>query len=120
MVAKHRYSGASAARVWGSIYWENLRGYQDNACMEKRILFRLLSGLHSSIMTQIANQYRFDGEEGGGKGEERRGKRRRGSRLIAFVFVFVFVGSCLAFMFGLTGCSTYCCMYPFSFFLLPK
>ncbi|CAM9859083.1 unnamed protein product [Pylaiella littoralis] len=54
------YSGASAARVWGSIYWENLRGYQDNACMEKRILFRLLSGLHSSIMTQIANDYRFD------------------------------------------------------------
>lgn len=48
--------------MWGSIYWENLRGYQDNACMEKRILFRLLSGLHSSIMTQIANQYRFDGE----------------------------------------------------------
>lgn len=61
-----RYSGASAARVWGSIYWENLRGYQDNACMEKRILFRLLSGLHSSIMTQIANLYRFDGEEGRG------------------------------------------------------
>lgn len=28
--------------------------------MEKRILFRLLSGLHSSIMTQIANDYRFD------------------------------------------------------------
>ncbi|CAM9770828.1 unnamed protein product [Scytosiphon promiscuus] len=54
------YSGASAARVWGSIYWENLKGYQDNACMEKRILFRLLSGLHSSIMTQIANDYRFD------------------------------------------------------------
>lgn len=63
-----RYSGASAARVWGSIYWENLRGYQDNACMEKRILFRLLSGLHSSIMTQIANQYRFDGERGRGGG----------------------------------------------------
>ncbi|CAN0311437.1 unnamed protein product, partial [Hapterophycus canaliculatus] len=60
--AKIRYSGASAARVWGSIYWENLKGYQDNACMEKRILFRLLSGLHSSIMTQIANDYRFDGE----------------------------------------------------------
>ncbi|CAN0531791.1 unnamed protein product, partial [Ectocarpus sp. 8 AP-2014] len=57
-----RYSGASAARVWGSIYWENLKGYQDNACMEKRILFRLLSGLHSSIMTQIANDYRFDGK----------------------------------------------------------
>ncbi|CBJ32777.1 conserved unknown protein [Ectocarpus siliculosus] len=38
----------------------NLKGYQDNACMEKRILFRLLSGLHSSIMTQIANDYRFD------------------------------------------------------------
>lgn len=54
------YSGASAARVWGSIYWENLRGFQDNSCMEKRILFRLLSGLHSSIMTQIANDYRFD------------------------------------------------------------
>lgn len=51
--------------MWGSIYWENLRGYQDNACMEKRILFRLLSGLHSSIMTQIANLYRFDGEGGG-------------------------------------------------------
>ena len=49
--------------MWGSIYWENLRGYQDNACMEKRILFRLLSGLHSSIMTQIANQYRFDGKD---------------------------------------------------------
>lgn len=50
--------------MWGSIYWENLKGYQDNACMEKRILFRLLSGLHSSIMTQIANDYRFDGELG--------------------------------------------------------
>ncbi len=70
---KKRYSGASAARVWGSIYWENLRGYQDSPCMEKRILFRLLSGLHSSIMTQIANDYRFDGEP---RGEERRGERR--------------------------------------------
>ena len=48
--------------------------------MEKRILFRLLSGLHSSIMTQIANDYRFDGktsrrkgegaERGGGSGRE--------------------------------------------------
>lgn len=56
----NRYSGASAARVWGSIYWENLKGFQDSPCMEKRILFRLLSGLHSSIMTQIANDYRFD------------------------------------------------------------
>lgn len=70
MVVK-RYSGASAARVWGSIYWENLRGYQDNACMEKRILFRLLSGLHSSIMTQIANQYRFDGEDGREQGKKK-------------------------------------------------
>lgn len=40
--------------------------------MEKRILFRLLSGLHSSIMTQIANLYRFDGEEGKGEGKGRR------------------------------------------------
>ncbi|CAN0020420.1 unnamed protein product [Ascophyllum nodosum] len=54
------YSGASSARVWGSIYWENLRGFQNSGCMEKRILFRLMSGLHSSIMTQIANEYRFD------------------------------------------------------------
>lgn len=66
-LTRRRYSGASAARVWGSIYWENLRGFQHSKCMEKRILFRLLSGLHSSIMTQIANEYRFDGELAGGR-----------------------------------------------------
>ncbi|CAM9484266.1 unnamed protein product [Phaeothamnion confervicola] len=54
------YSGASAQKVWRSIYMENCFGFGDDVCKEKRVFFRLLSGLQSSITTQIANDYRFD------------------------------------------------------------
>ncbi|CAN0378409.1 unnamed protein product, partial [Discosporangium mesarthrocarpum] len=55
------YSGASASRVWKSIYMENcFAGLQENTCKEKRVFYRLLSGLQSSITTQIANDYRFE------------------------------------------------------------
>jgi ERO1-like protein alpha len=57
------YSGASAWRVWKSIYLENcFEGFSggQSVCREKRVFFRLISGLQSSITTQIANDYRFD------------------------------------------------------------
>ncbi|KAI9335465.1 hypothetical protein BDR26DRAFT_865804 [Obelidium mucronatum] len=78
------YAGDSAARVWGAIYKENCfdGGVGDNVakeggglsgllrqgmdkvggdggdvCMEKRVFYRLVSGLHSSISTHICDQF---------------------------------------------------------------
>ncbi len=58
------FSGASAWKVWHTIYQENCfdgcNAPQANCCREKRVFFRLISGLQSSIMTQIALDYRFN------------------------------------------------------------
>jgi len=55
------YSGASAARVWQAIHRQNC--FDDDAgagqCLEKRIFFRLISGLQASISTHIAREYYF-------------------------------------------------------------
>ncbi|KAJ3022844.1 hypothetical protein HKX48_005045 [Thoreauomyces humboldtii] len=65
------YAGESPARIWGAIYKENCFGYEntlasslgvhglatDNTCMEKRVFYKLISGLHSSISTHICDQY---------------------------------------------------------------
>ncbi|CAM9785369.1 unnamed protein product [Chrysoparadoxa australica] len=56
------YSGASAQKVWMSIYLENCFGGFAGAtdqCREKRVFFRLMSGLQSSITTHIAKEYFF-------------------------------------------------------------
>ncbi|KAI8919187.1 hypothetical protein DFJ77DRAFT_453298 [Powellomyces hirtus] len=65
------YAGESPARIWGAIYKENCFGSQnklggslgtsedgyDDTCMEKRVFYKLISGLHSSISTHICDQY---------------------------------------------------------------
>ncbi|TPX35329.1 hypothetical protein SmJEL517_g02289 [Synchytrium microbalum] len=64
------YTGASAARVWKAIYEENcfnvaesdLKNHLEAArdseqCLEKRVFYRLISGLHSSISTHLCNEY---------------------------------------------------------------
>ncbi|KAJ3075688.1 hypothetical protein HDU98_007245 [Podochytrium sp. JEL0797] len=61
------YAGDSAARVWGAIYGENCFAEEEgevggleqegDQCIEKRVFYRLLSGLHSSISTHICDQW---------------------------------------------------------------
>eukprot|EP00639_Heterosigma_akashiwo_P035899 CAMPEP_0194725490 /NCGR_PEP_ID=MMETSP0296-20130528/27094_1 /TAXON_ID=39354 /ORGANISM="Heterosigma akashiwo, Strain CCMP2393" /LENGTH=335 /DNA_ID=CAMNT_0039629999 /DNA_START=64 /DNA_END=1068 /DNA_ORIENTATION=- len=59
------YSGPSAARVWGSIHKENCFSIEETQCLEKRVFYRLISGLQGSITTQIAIRYKFpDGSWG--------------------------------------------------------
>ncbi|XP_056442703.1 ERO1-like protein beta isoform X1 [Gadus chalcogrammus] len=84
------YQGPSAWRVWNSIYEENCfkprsvyrplnplaptRGDDDGEgfynwleglCLEKRVFYRLISGLHTSINMHLCSQYLLD--EGWGK-----------------------------------------------------
>ncbi|GAA6066120.1 ERO1-like protein beta isoform X1, partial [Tachysurus ichikawai] len=77
------YKGPSAWRVWNSIYEENCfkprsvyrplnplapsRGegfynWLEGLCLEKRVFYRLISGLHSSINIHLSAQYLLDGE----------------------------------------------------------
>lgn len=52
------YQGEPANRVWASIYSENCFGIPNNkdnteVCTEKRVFYKLISGLHASISTHI-------------------------------------------------------------------
>jgi len=51
------YTGDSATRVWKSIYNENCFGIPNHldkeTCIEKRIYYKLISGLHASISTNV-------------------------------------------------------------------
>ena len=66
------YKGESAHRIWNSIYWENCFGGNNttksisnyiphlelnNACLEQRAFYRLISGLHSSINIHLCSKY---------------------------------------------------------------
>jgi ERO1-like protein alpha len=52
------YSGEEAARVWRAIYNENcFKGNLQDMCMEERVFYRLISGLHMSITMKIATYY---------------------------------------------------------------
>ncbi|KAJ3219603.1 hypothetical protein HDU67_000091 [Dinochytrium kinnereticum] len=60
------YAGDSAARVWRAVYTENCFESDENPstfpgdtteCMEKRVFYRLISGLHSSISTHICDKH---------------------------------------------------------------
>lgn len=58
------YSGESAHRVWEAIYHENcfgnavnLLGRDMSQCREKRVFYKLISGLHASITTHICAQW---------------------------------------------------------------
>jgi len=60
------YSGPSAAKVWGSIHKENCFAWDEQEqCLEKRIFYRLISGLQGSITTQIAIRYKFEDDTWG-------------------------------------------------------
>ena len=53
------YSGPSASRVWRAIQQENCFGRHEDTCLEKRVFYRLMSGLQSSISTHIAKKYYY-------------------------------------------------------------
>ena len=53
------YSGPSASKVWRAIQLENCFGRHEDTCLEKRVFYRLMSGLQSSISTHIAKKYYF-------------------------------------------------------------
>lgn len=55
------YKGESARRIWRSIYAENcFKDGENDTCTEKRIFYRLISGLHTSINTHICANYLID------------------------------------------------------------
>ncbi|KAL7142488.1 hypothetical protein ABFS83_08G126300 [Erythranthe nasuta] len=54
------YTGPSARRIWDAIYLENCQKYPSGECQEKRILYKLISGLHSSISIHIGAEYLLD------------------------------------------------------------
>jgi ERO1-like protein beta len=60
------YAGESAAKVWNNIYSENCfevtKGMgtflpNPDLCTEKKVFYRLISGLHSSISLHICGEY---------------------------------------------------------------
>ncbi|KAL0407508.1 UNVERIFIED_CONTAM: Endoplasmic reticulum oxidoreductin-2 [Sesamum latifolium] len=55
------YSGPSARRIWDAVYLENCQKLDPSGeCQERRILYKLISGLHSSISVHIAAEYLLD------------------------------------------------------------
>ncbi|KAK8489825.1 hypothetical protein V6N11_005369 [Hibiscus sabdariffa] len=55
------YSGSSARRIWDAVYSENCPKYPaEELCQEEKILYKLISGLHSSISVHIASDYLLD------------------------------------------------------------
>ncbi|KAK3426859.1 hypothetical protein EUGRSUZ_F03193 [Eucalyptus grandis] len=55
------YTGPSARRIWDAIYSENCPKYTSGeVCQEKKVLYKLISGLHSSISIHIAADYLLD------------------------------------------------------------
>ncbi|XP_052275217.1 ERO1-like protein beta isoform X2 [Dreissena polymorpha] len=63
------YKGESPHRIWNSIYKENCfkpaeqSGYNSQSltdlCLEKRVFYRMISGLHASINIHLSHQYLF-------------------------------------------------------------
>lgn len=55
------YDGPSAGRIWDAVYSENCPKYSSGEmCQEKKVLYKLISGLHSSISVHIAADYLLD------------------------------------------------------------
>jgi len=54
------YRGEAAHRVWSAIKDGNYFGNETDSCFERRVFYRLMSGLQSSITTHIAREYLFD------------------------------------------------------------
>ncbi|CAD7695908.1 unnamed protein product [Ostreobium quekettii] len=62
------YKGEHTQRVWKAVYSQSCFTGSTNPgedeCTEKRIFYRLISGLHSSITAHIAKEYLIDEERG--------------------------------------------------------
>ncbi|XP_019159165.1 PREDICTED: endoplasmic reticulum oxidoreductin-1-like isoform X4 [Ipomoea nil] len=54
------YTGPSARRIWDAIYSDNCKYAPGEICQEKKVLYKLISGLHSSISIHIAADYLLD------------------------------------------------------------
>eukprot|EP01125_Pyxidicula_operculata_P001058 TRINITY_DN1093_c2_g1_i1.p1 TRINITY_DN1093_c2_g1~~TRINITY_DN1093_c2_g1_i1.p1 ORF type:complete len:1151 (-),score=306.48 TRINITY_DN1093_c2_g1_i1:55-3507(-) len=55
-----RWTGYNGSKIWGAIYEENCfsrAGDIEHMCYEERVLYRLLSGMHSSINIHISTSY---------------------------------------------------------------
>lgn len=94
------YKGSHAHRVWSSVYSQSCFAGSSNpgedSCTEKRIFYRLISGLHSSISAHIAREYLLDEEQGiWGPNlevfESRLGNPTHKARVENLYFVFLFV-----------------------------
>ena len=86
------YAGPSAHRVWQSIQKENCFGGIDDICFEKRIFYRLMSGLQSSISTHIASKYYYpDGKLGYNIKHFTNAVGRHIDRMNNLYFTFLFV-----------------------------
>jgi ERO1-like protein alpha len=64
------YKGPHAHKIWNSIYRENcfsgdevrrFYGPEIDTCLEKRVFYRLISGLHASINIHLCASYLFKG-----------------------------------------------------------
>lgn len=97
------YEGASPHRIWRAIYEENCFE-EAGQCLEKRVFYRLMSGLQSSITTHIAADF-FYRSNSGGYGEGFWGPNtplfvdrvgRHPERLHNLYFAYVFVLRALA------------------------
>ena len=96
------YEGYSARRIWDAIYGENcfykensgnIDTAQSNVCVERKVFYRLLSGLHSSISAHIAWEY-FDRQTNGWVRNATLYERRLGEfpdriRNLNFLYLFV-------------------------------
>eukprot|EP00741_Cyanophora_paradoxa_P009335 tig00000144_g9043.t1 len=51
------YSGNAATRIWMAIYKENCFPGSADRCLEERVFYRLISGLHASITAHISRMY---------------------------------------------------------------
>ncbi|MBA0598201.1 hypothetical protein Gorai_007976 [Gossypium raimondii] len=55
------YNGTSARRIWDAVYSGNCPKYPaEELCQEEKTLYKLISGLHSSISVHIASDYLID------------------------------------------------------------
>jgi len=52
------YTGYQGQKIWQTIYNENcFQGNLDEMCTEERVFYRMISGLHTSISTQLSEYY---------------------------------------------------------------
>lgn len=92
------YKGEHANRVWNAIYSQSCFSNisHPDTCEEQRVLYRLISGMHSSISAHIADEYLLD-EQAGVWGpdlalfQQRLGNREASARIENLYFTYLFV-----------------------------